>query len=147
MVWVGDVPIGAGTVTLIAGSCAVEFAEPALPACLMARAGGPMILRGGAPETRTSPYAFQGPGGHALRILTDIRAGTGLPFVTEVITPQGDLGIVLCERGIRTFETARRLLSMLSWTTCWRGDRPGPVHRTGTGSGRPPDLGSLPEKN
>jgi 3-deoxy-7-phosphoheptulonate synthase len=43
------------------------------------------MLRAGAFKPRTSPYAFQGLGVEGLRILSDMRAETGLPFVTEVM--------------------------------------------------------------
>ncbi|MER5625347.1 3-deoxy-7-phosphoheptulonate synthase [Streptosporangium sp. NPDC002544] len=163
---VGGVPIGPGTVTLIAGPCAVETPEQTLQAARMAAAAGATLLRGGAYKPRTSPYAFQGLGEAGLRILADVREQTGLPVVTEVvdaadvelvasyadmlqvgtrnaqnfallqavgaagkpvmlkrgmsatieewlmaaeyIAQRGNLDIVLCERGIRTFETATR---------------------------------------
>jgi 3-deoxy-7-phosphoheptulonate synthase len=163
---VGGVPIGPGTVTLIAGPCAVETPRQTLEAAQMAKAAGATLLRGGAYKPRTSPYAFQGLGEAGLRILADVREQTGLPIVTEVvdahdvelvasyadmlqvgtrnaqnfallqavggigkpvmlkrgmnatieewlmaaeyIAQRGNLDIVLCERGIRTFETATR---------------------------------------
>ncbi|MFI6450798.1 3-deoxy-7-phosphoheptulonate synthase [Streptosporangium amethystogenes] len=163
---VGGVPIGPGTVTLIAGPCAVETPEQTLQAARMAAAAGATLLRGGAYKPRTSPYAFQGLGEAGLRILADVREQTGLPVVTEVvdaadvelvasyadmlqvgtrnaqnfallqavgavgkpvmlkrgmsatieewlmaaeyIAQRGNLDVVLCERGIRTFETATR---------------------------------------
>jgi len=163
---VGGVPIGPGTVTLIAGPCAVETPEQTLGAARMAQAAGATLLRGGAYKPRTSPYAFQGLGEDGLRILAEVREETGLPIVTEVvdarevdlvasyadmlqvgtrnaqnfallqavgaagrpvmlkrgmnatieewlmaaeyIARRGNLDVVLCERGIRTFETATR---------------------------------------
>ena len=130
------------------------------------RAAGAGMLRGGAFKPRTSPYAFQGLGDTALRMLAEVRAETGLPIVTEVmdtrqvekvaehadmlqigarnmqnfsllsevgrvqrpvllkrglsatlkellmaaeyVMAQGNRDVVLCERGIRTFETATR---------------------------------------
>src|ERR1700710_2967987 len=160
------VPIGADTLTLIAGPCAVETPEQTLEAARMAKAAGARLLRGGAYKPRTSPYAFQGLGEAGLHILADVRAETGLPVVTEVVdahdvdlvaehadmlqigtrnmqnfgllqaggavgkpgllkrgltatyeewlmaaeyvAQRGNLDIVLCERGIRTFETATR---------------------------------------
>jgi 3-deoxy-7-phosphoheptulonate synthase len=124
------------------------------------------MLRGGAYKPRTSPYAFQGLEEEGLRLLDEARSETGLPFVTEVITPtdvplvaeyadmlqigarnmqnfallkaigktsrpvllkrgmantlkellmsaeyvlsQGNYNVVLCERGIRTFEDYTR---------------------------------------
>jgi 3-deoxy-7-phosphoheptulonate synthase len=166
IVQVRGVPIGPGTVTLIAGPCAVETPAQTLAAARMAQAAGATLLRGGAFKPRTSPYAFQGLGERGLQILADIRDETGLPIVTEVIDAHhvgmvasyadmlqigtrnmqnfallqaagragrpvllkrgmsatieewlmaaeyiaqyGNLDIVLCERGIRTFETATR---------------------------------------
>jgi 3-deoxy-7-phosphoheptulonate synthase len=130
------------------------------------RDAGATMLRGGAFKPRTSPYAFQGMGVEALKMLADVRADTGLPVVTEVmdtrqvdvvaehadmlqvgarnmqnfpllaelgrvrrpillkrglsatikellmaaeyIMANGNHDVVLCERGIRTFETATR---------------------------------------
>jgi 3-deoxy-7-phosphoheptulonate synthase len=166
VVRVGGVPIGPGTMTLIAGPCAVETPEQTLEAAQMAQAAGATLLRGGAFKPRTSPYAFQGLGEKGLRILADVREETGMPIVTEVvdandvglvssyadmlqvgtrnmqnfallqavggsgkpvmlkrgfnatieewlmaaeyIAQRGNLDIVLCERGIRTFEKATR---------------------------------------
>jgi 3-deoxy-7-phosphoheptulonate synthase len=165
-VYVGGVPIGPDTLTLIAGPCAVETPEQTLGAARMAKGAGAALLRGGAFKPRTSPYAFQGLGEAGLRILSEVRAETGLPIVTEVVDPhdvdlvasyadmlqvgtrnmqnfallqavgevglpvmikrgmsatieewlmaaeyvarRGNLDIVLCERGIRTFETSTR---------------------------------------
>jgi 3-deoxy-7-phosphoheptulonate synthase len=165
-VYVGGVPIGPETFTLIAGPCAVETPEQTLEAAEMAKAAGATLLRGGAYKPRTSPYAFQGLGESGLRILADVREATGLPIVTEIVdahdvelvaeyadmlqvgtrnmanfallqavgsvgkpvmlkrgmnatieewlmaaeyvAQRGNLDIVLCERGIRTFETATR---------------------------------------
>lgn len=168
-VWVGSdrqVPIGPDTFTFIAGPCAVETPAQTLDAAQMALAAGATLLRGGAFKPRTSPYAFQGLGLRGLEILSDVRAATGLPVVTEVvdardvavvaehadmlqvgtrnmanvgllqavgeagkpvllkrgmtatieewlmaaeyIARRGNLDVVLCERGIRTFEPATR---------------------------------------
>lgn len=165
-VYVAGVPIGPDTLTLIAGPCAVETPEQTLDAARMAKGAGAALLRGGAFKPRTSPYAFQGLGEAGLRILSEVRAETGMPIVTEVVDPhdvdlvasyadmlqvgtrnmqnfallqavgevglpvmikrgmsatieewlmaaeyvarRGNLDIVLCERGIRTFETSTR---------------------------------------
>ena len=162
----GGATIGPGTFTLIAGPCAVESAEQTLAAAQMAISAGASLLRGGAFKPRTSPYAFHGLGADGLRILSDVRAETGVPFVTEVLDTRdvdlvadhadmlqigarnmqnftllravgstgkpvllkrglsatidewllaaeyvaaaGNEDIVLCERGIRTFENATR---------------------------------------
>ena len=46
------------------------------------------MLRGGAFKPRTSPYAFQGLGVEALKILAEARDETGLPLVTELMDPR-----------------------------------------------------------
>ncbi|ROO83866.1 3-deoxy-D-arabinoheptulosonate-7-phosphate synthase [Actinocorallia herbida] len=166
VVRVGGVPIGPGTMTLIAGPCAAETPDQTLQGALMAKAAGASLLRGGAFKPRTSPYAFQGLGEAGLKILADVRAETGMPIVTEVVdardvelvaeyadmlqigtrntqnfallqavgdagkpvmikrgmsgtieewlmsaeyvAQRGNLDVVLCERGIRTYEKATR---------------------------------------
>src|SRR5258708_7273686 len=87
VIWVGGVPIGPSTVTLIAGPCSVETPEQTLAAALMAKQAGASLLRGGAYKPRTSPYAFQGLGAAGLKILAEVRAEVGLPIVTEVVDP------------------------------------------------------------
>ncbi|MHB1739597.1 MAG: 3-deoxy-7-phosphoheptulonate synthase, partial [Actinomycetes bacterium] len=84
-VYVGGVPIGPDTFTLIAGPCAVEDAEQTAQAGAMARAAGATLLRGGAFKPRTSPYAFQGLGEAGLEILAQVGRENGLPVVTEVL--------------------------------------------------------------
>jgi 3-deoxy-7-phosphoheptulonate synthase len=86
-VWVGHVPIGRDTVTLIAGPCAIETEDQTDAACRMAKEAGASILRGGAYKPRTSPYAFQGLGEAGLDILHGVSRDLDLPFVTEVVTP------------------------------------------------------------
>jgi 3-deoxy-7-phosphoheptulonate synthase len=48
-------------------------------------ASGAQFFRGGAYKPRTSPYAFQGLGVEALRIMAEIRDRFGLRIVTEAI--------------------------------------------------------------
>jgi 3-deoxy-7-phosphoheptulonate synthase len=45
------------------------------------------MLRGGAFKPRSSPYSFQGLGRLGLEMLAEVRAATGLPVVSEVMTP------------------------------------------------------------
>ena len=157
---------GGSAIAVIAGPCSVESHEMLRATAIGVRASGATMLRGGAFKPRTSPYAFQGLGNEALRILTEVRRETGLPVVTEVmdarqidlvaehadmlqvgarnmqnytllselgrvkrpvllkrglsatikellmaaeyIMAQGNRDVILCERGIRTFETATR---------------------------------------
>jgi 3-deoxy-7-phosphoheptulonate synthase len=154
------------TFCLVAGPCTVESREQTLSVARAVAAAGAAILRGGAFKPRTSPFAFKGLGVPGLEILSEARAETGLPIVTELLDTQhadvvnehadvvqigarnmqnyallevaGKLGkpvllkrglsssldellqaadyilkegnedVILCERGIRTFETATR---------------------------------------
>lgn len=163
---VGPASVGRGTVTIIAGPCAVESDEQALLATKAAKAAGATILRGDVYKPRTSPYSFQGLGELGLDILRECRRQTGLPIVVEVVdvshvqhvaevadcirvgtrnaqnfellkevglahkpvmlkrglamtidewlqaaeyvAQRGNSAIILCERGIRTFEPATR---------------------------------------
>jgi 3-deoxy-7-phosphoheptulonate synthase len=157
---------GGDTFCLIAGPCTVETREQTLTVARAVHAGGASMLRGGAFKPRTSPFAFKGLGVGGLEILSEARAETGLPVVSELLDAQyadvmhehadvlqigarnmqnyallevaGKLGkpvllkrglsssldellqaadyvlkegneqVMLCERGIRTFETATR---------------------------------------
>jgi 3-deoxy-7-phosphoheptulonate synthase len=151
---------------VVAGPCAVESEAQLMATARAVRSSGAVMLRGGAYKPRTSPYSFRGLGVAGLEILARAREETGLPVVTEVLTPadvegvaehadmlqvgtrnaqnfalleavgqagkpvllkrglsntveewllsaeyvvsQGNRNVVLCERGIRSFETATR---------------------------------------
>ncbi|TMC50985.1 MAG: 3-deoxy-7-phosphoheptulonate synthase [Chloroflexi bacterium] len=166
VVEVSGVRIGGSEFVVAAGPCAVESQEQLLGAARGVRAAGATMLRGGAFKPRTSPYSFRGLGIAGLELLAKARAETGLPVVTEVLTPgdvelvadwadmlqvgtrnaqnfslleavgqlrrpvllkrglsntveewllsaeyvvsQGNHDVVLCERGIRSFDTATR---------------------------------------
>jgi len=85
VVQIGDVAIGHGRFTLIAGPCAVESDDQALIIAMRVKEAGAQLFRGGAFKPRTSPYAFQGLGEKGLKILERVRKETGMPVVTEVI--------------------------------------------------------------
>jgi 3-deoxy-7-phosphoheptulonate synthase len=162
----GRASFGGPSVTVIAGPCSVESRAMLDATAVAVRDAGASLLRGGAFKPRSSPYAFQGLGAEALRMLAEVRATTGLPVVTEVmdtrqvdlvaehadmlqigarnmqnfallaevgrvrrpvllkrglsatikellmaaeyIMANGNHDVVLCERGIRTYETATR---------------------------------------
>ena len=174
VVRVGDDParpeavaaFGGPAIAVIAGPCSVEGSEMLRATADAVRDAGGVMLRGGAFKPRTSPYAFQGLGASALKMLSEVRRSAGLPVVTEVMDPrqidavaehadmlqvgarnmqnfsllselgrvkrpillkrglsatikellmaaeyimaQGNRDVVLCERGIRTFEQATR---------------------------------------
>ncbi|MBT3187946.1 MAG: 3-deoxy-7-phosphoheptulonate synthase [Anaerolineae bacterium] len=166
LVPVGEHKVGNGSKVIIAGPCAVESREQLMETAKAVKAAGAHALRGGAFKPRTSPYSFQGLGEKGLKLLAEARDLTGLPIVTEIISPElvplvasyadvlqigarnmqnysllkaagltkrtillkrgmsatisdflmaaeyilskGNQNVILCERGIRTFETATR---------------------------------------
>ena len=165
VVTVGDVKIGNGNVTLLAGPCSVESEEQICSIAESVKKSGADILRGGAFKPRTSPYSFQGMRAEGLELLLKAKKITGLPIVSEImdisqldlfadvdiiqvgarnmqnfellkqlgrgdkpvllkrglsstiqellmsaeyIMAGGNSDVILCERGIRTFETATR---------------------------------------
>ena len=85
VVYVGDVPVGNGHLTIIAGPCAIESREQAHTIAGHVKNAGAQIFRGGAFKPRTSPYSFQGLGEEGLKILAEVREATGMPVVTEVM--------------------------------------------------------------
>ena len=66
IVRVGDVIIGNGSFTIIAGPCAIESEDQILKTAEIVTTGGARVLRGGAFKPRTSPYSFQGLGWEGL---------------------------------------------------------------------------------
>ena len=166
IVSVGGAKIGGGNFSVIAGPCSVESEEQIIAVAKAVQASGAAMLRGGAFKPRTSPYSFQGMGLEGLDLLLEAKAKTGLPIVTELMSPkycqifeekvdvvqigarnmqnfdllkevgkmskpvllkrglsnsyeewimsaeyimsEGNENVILCERGIRTFETYTR---------------------------------------
>jgi 3-deoxy-7-phosphoheptulonate synthase len=114
---VGNTFIGGDQITIMAGPCAIESAEQVMETAIKIKAAGATILRGGAYKPRTSPYSFQG-----LYLLKEV-GKTQIPVLlkrglastidewlnaAEYIMSEGNPNVVLCERGIRTYETATR---------------------------------------
>jgi 3-deoxy-7-phosphoheptulonate synthase len=85
LISVGDIEVGNGHMTIIAGPCAVESEIQALTIAKKVKAAGADMFRGGAFKPRTSPYSFQGLGKKGLDILVKVREETGLPIVTEAL--------------------------------------------------------------
>lgn len=85
---VAGLKIGDGEFHVVAGPCSVETAEQTVETAKLVKAAGATLFRGGAFKPRTSPYDFQGLGIEALKILRQAHAATGLPIVTEVMSPQ-----------------------------------------------------------
>jgi len=166
IVTAGAVSIGTGALVVMAGPCSIESRQQIRETARRVKTAGADMLRGGAYKPRTSPYDFQGLGRKALEWLAEAGRESGLPVVTEVLSPEdvdlvadhadllqvgarnmqnfallrrlatatkpvllkrgpsatiqewllaaeyllsgGNLQVVLCERGIRTFETATR---------------------------------------
>jgi len=166
VITVGQAAIGGGKFGVIAGPCSVETEEQIVDVAQDVKAAGACMLRGGAFKPRTSPYSFQGMGTAGLDLLLEAKAATGLPIVTEIMSPkycelfeqevdlvqvgarnmqnfdllkevgkmskpvllkrglsstyeewimsaeyimsEGNENVILCERGIRTFETYTR---------------------------------------
>ena len=77
--------IGGRDFAVIAGPCSVESREQALAIAEQVAAAGAQFFRGGAYKPRSSPYAFQGMGLEALRILAEVREKFGLRIVTEAL--------------------------------------------------------------
>jgi len=82
---VGNVLIGKGRLTIIAGPCALESETQAMTIAKHVQKAGAHLFRGGAFKPRTSPYSFQGLGKEGLQILAKVREVTGMPVVTEVM--------------------------------------------------------------
>ncbi|MCI6886789.1 MAG: 3-deoxy-7-phosphoheptulonate synthase [Lachnospiraceae bacterium] len=163
---VGNTTIGPGTLTIMAGPCAIESQDQLMQTAFAVKKAGATFLRGGAYKPRTSPYSFQGLEEEGLRYMKEAREATGLNVICEVtsqhaiesavkyvdmlqigarnmqnfellkeagrahipvllkrglsatidewlnaaeyIMSEGNENVVLCERGIRTYETATR---------------------------------------
>lgn len=152
--------------TVIAGPCSVETEAQIIEVAENVKNSGAAMLRGGAYKPRTSPYSFQGLELEGIKLLKEAKEKTGLPIVTEIMSPAlvehfvenvdviqvgarnmqnfdllkelgktkkpillkrglsatieewlmsaeyilagGNPNVILCERGIRTFETYTR---------------------------------------
>ena len=88
VVKVGDAEIGRDKgFTVIAGPCSVESEAQMTEVAANVKKSGAKLLRGGAYKPRTSPYSFQGLALEGLEILKEAREQTGLPIVTEIMSP------------------------------------------------------------
>jgi 3-deoxy-7-phosphoheptulonate synthase len=84
---IGDVTIDSEHLAVIAGPCSIESREQLMETAHAVKEAGATFLRGGAYKPRTSPYSFQGLGEEGLELLVEAREATGLPVVTEVMSP------------------------------------------------------------
>jgi 3-deoxy-7-phosphoheptulonate synthase len=88
-----------GGFIVIAGPCAVESEDQLFQTARAVAALGASVLRGGAFKPRTSPYDFQGLGEDGLKLLAEAGRLTGLPVVTEALSP-GQVDLVARYAGI-----------------------------------------------
>ena len=84
---VAGVPVGGEHFAVMAGPCSIESREQIVQIAKDVREAGAGILRGGAFKPRTSPYSFQGLGLPGLNLMLEAKAETGLPIVTELVSP------------------------------------------------------------
>ncbi|UWZ82756.1 3-deoxy-7-phosphoheptulonate synthase [Occallatibacter riparius] len=80
-----DAQIGGRSLAIVAGPCSIESREQAFAIAEQVAKAGAQFFRGGAYKPRTSPYAFQGLGVEALKIMAEIRDQFGLRIITEAI--------------------------------------------------------------
>jgi 3-deoxy-7-phosphoheptulonate synthase len=80
-----NITIGGRDLAMIAGPCSIESREQGFDCAEAVAKAGAQFFRGGAYKPRTSPYAFQGLGEEALKIMAEIRDRFGLRIVTEAI--------------------------------------------------------------
>src|ERR1700744_1346710 len=80
-----DATIGGAKLAMIAGPCSIESREQAFAIAEAVAGAGAKFSRGGAYKPRTSPYAFQGLGEEALKIMAEVRDRFGLVIITEAV--------------------------------------------------------------
>ncbi|MDR3036877.1 MAG: 3-deoxy-7-phosphoheptulonate synthase [Coriobacteriales bacterium] len=75
----------AGTITMLAGPCAIESVEQFERVAKSFAGFGLSWIRGGAFKPRTSPYSFQGLGEDGLQIMSSVGSRYGLKTLSEVV--------------------------------------------------------------
>lgn len=108
--------IGGKKLAMIAGPCSVETEEQIIGIAEDVKKIGANFLRGGAFKPRTSPYAFQGLKYHGLELLKKAKEKTGLPIVTELMSPydievfERDVDVIqVGARNMQNFELLKEL--------------------------------------
>jgi len=124
---VKGVKIGGGRPVVMAGPCSVESEEQLMATARAVRAAGAHILRGGAFKPRTSPYQFRGLGVEGLKLLKMASEETGMPIITEVLTP-ADVEIVAQYADILQIG-ARNMQNFILLEECGRSGKPVMVKR------------------
>ncbi|MGG7142831.1 3-deoxy-7-phosphoheptulonate synthase [Clostridium nigeriense] len=97
--------IGGSKLAMIAGPCSVESEEQLTYIAEEVKKLGANFLRGGAFKPRTSPYSFQGLKYDGLELLKIARKKTGLPIVTEIMSPYD---IEIFERDVDVIQVGAR---------------------------------------
>ena len=82
----GDVTIGEGYFTVIAGPCALESEELAITTAKAVENAGAKIFRCSLFKPRTSPYSYQGYGIDGVNLLKKLHAETNLILETEILS-------------------------------------------------------------
>lgn len=80
--------VGGKHLGIMAGPCSVESEEQIIEIAKSIKKSGANFLRGGAFKPRTSPYSFQGLELEGLELLKIAKRETGLPIVTEIMSPK-----------------------------------------------------------
>ncbi len=95
---VAGVKVGQGCrPVVVGGPCAVESEEQIIKTALFVKKCGADMLRGGAFKPRTGPHTFQGMREEGLKLLALAGKESGLPIVTEVMSPDNvGLGGRIC---------------------------------------------------
>ena len=91
---IGNTAVGGTKLSVMAGPCSVESNAQIEEVAKAVKEAGATVLRGGAFKPRTSPYSFQGLEYQGLDMLCHAREMTGLPIVTELMSPY-DIGLKL----------------------------------------------------
>ena len=84
---IGNTVVGGKKLAIMAGPCSVESNEQIIAVAQAVKDAGATVLRGGAFKPRTSPYSFQGLAYEGLDMLCHAREQTGMPIVTELMSP------------------------------------------------------------
>lgn len=105
VIGIGPVKIGGSRIVTIAGPCAVESREQIMEIAWAVKEAGGVMLRGGAFKPRTSPYSFQGLGVEGLEYLRAAGEATGLPTVSEVVSPND---VEVMSRYVDVFQVGTR---------------------------------------
>lgn len=108
--------IGGNKIAMIAGPCSVESEDQIKFIANEVKKLGANFLRGGAFKPRTSPYSFQGLEHDGLELLKIAREETGLPIVTEIMSPydveifQRDVDVIqVGARNMQNFDLLKEL--------------------------------------